>query len=400
MRITDPDPDSRMPPAKSNKKLSPSEIDLLIRWIDQGADYEPHWAFSPLQPVEPPTVENVGWVRNPIDQFVLHRLEEAGMEPTGEASGEVLARRIAFGLTGLPPTPEEIDAFVENGSPDAYAEYVENLLGSPHYGERWARHWLDVVRYADSEGYENDLEKPLLYRYRDWVIRSFNDDLPYDTFIRFQIAGDEYEPNNPDAVVATGFMSAGPRVVPHASDTAENKERYYYDELDDIVKTMGEGVLGMTIGSPVVTITSSTRSLLVSITRWRRLSARSIAAKRLSEARRDLELWLETKRVELRIENMDEVRTPSYDRSLLIGLFRQDNASQVSAHAEWDPRLDFTEQEFLQWLGESGRKELARLQASREGEPEDRGWIALDRQATRFDGTTCCAATSIRRPPR
>ncbi len=383
LRITDPDPKFRMPPAKSNKTLSAGEIELLQRWIDQGAVYEPHWAFTPLRPVEPPQVKNAAWVRNPIDQFVLARLESAGLEPAAEATGEVLARRLSFGLTGLPPTPEDIDAFAKKDSPGAYREYVEQLLGSPHYGERWARHWLDVVRYADSEGYENDLEKPLLYRYRDWVIRSFNDDLPYDAFIRFQIAGDEYEPDNPDAVVATGFMAAGPRVVPHASDTAENKERYFYDELDDIVKTLGEGVLGLTVGcarchdhkfDPIPS--REYYELAATFGTFERREAP------LSEARRDLELWLETKHDELRVQKMDEVRTPSYDRSLLLGLFRRDNASQVSAHEEWDPRLDYTEHEFLQWLGDSGRAELARLTARAEGTPEDRGWIALDRQAT------------------
>ncbi len=192
-------------------------------------------------------------------------------------------------MTGLPPTPEWTDAFAADESPEAYEVRVNELLASPHYGEKWARHWLDVVRYADSEGYENDLEKPLLYRYRDWVIRSFNDDLPFDKFVRWQVAGDEYEPNNPDAVVATGFISSGPRVVPHATDTALNKERYFYDELDDIVNTLGQGFLGLTVGWRGVTIINTTRFRAANTMSWPRPSARSSAARR--RCRRPAATW-------------------------------------------------------------------------------------------------------------
>jgi hypothetical protein len=382
-RITADDTDVRMPPKSTGKTLSPKQIDLIRRWIKEGAKYEPHWAFKRLQTVSPPKVKNEAWVRNPIDAFVLARLEQRGIAPAPEASRPVLARRLSFGLTGLPPAPEWIDAFAADPSPTAYEARVDELISKPQYGEKWARHWLDVVRYADSEGYENDLEKPLSHRYRDWVIKAFNEDLPFDQFVRFQIAGDEFEPDNSDAVAATGFMSVGPRVVPHATDIDSNKERYLYDELDDIVNTLGQGFLGLTVGCARC---HDHKFDPIPSKEYYRLAATFGTFERreapLAQERRDLELWLEKKREELRIEKMDRVRVPSYDRVLLLGLRRRDNSSQETAYAEWESRLEFSEEEFQEWLGEDGRAELARLKARAEGQPEDRGWIALDRQST------------------
>ena len=382
-RITAEDPDDRMPPASTGKTLNAKQIETIRRWIAQGAKYEPHWAFKRLAKVEPPTVKSNAWVKNPIDAFVLAKLEKRGIEPAPEANRTVLARRLALGLTGLPPTPEWIDAFAADTSPSAYESRVEEMLSSKHYGEKWARHWLDVVRYADSEGYENDLEKPLLYRYRDWVIKAFNEDLPFDQFVRFQVAGDEFEPDSPDALAATGFMSAGPRVVPHATDTAPNKERYFYDELDDMINTLGQGFLGLTVGCARC---HDHKFDPIPAKEYYRLAAVFGTIERreapLSQEKRDLELWLETKREELRIEKMNQVRVPSYDRVLLLGLRRRDNSSQETAYAEWESRLEFSDEEFQEWLGDRGRAELARLKARAEDEPEDRGWIALDKQGT------------------
>ena len=145
-------------------------------------------------------------VHNPIDNFILARLDAAGLKPADEATRPVLIRRLTFDLIGLPPTPEEIDAFVTDKSDDAYGRLVERLLASPRYGERWARHWLDLVRYADSDGYRIDEYRPNAWRYRDYVIRSFNNDKPYDRFVREQLAGDELYPDDPDALVATGYL--------------------------------------------------------------------------------------------------------------------------------------------------------------------------------------------------
>ena len=158
-----------------------------------------------------------------------------------------MVRRVSFDLIGLPPSPEEVEAFVADPSPDAYAKLVDRLLASRHYGERWGRHWLDVVRYADSDGQERDADRPTAYHYRDFVIRALNDDLPFDTSVRWQMAGDELEPDDPRAVAATGFLTAGPHTVLNVP-MEEEKVRNRYNELDDMLSTLGSGMLGLTIG--------------------------------------------------------------------------------------------------------------------------------------------------------
>ena len=189
-RIMVDDPDEMMPPPKSKKTLSADEIRLLVAWIESGADFSPHWAFEPISSPDPPAVpESRRWVRNPIDRFVLQRLENEGLTPSPEANRETLIRRVSFDLTGLPPTVEEVDAFLADRSPDAYETVVDRLLASPRYGEHMAAAWLDVARYADTFGYQNDRENHV-WPWRDWVIRAFNDNLSYDKFITYQLAGD------------------------------------------------------------------------------------------------------------------------------------------------------------------------------------------------------------------
>ncbi|HKB37796.1 MAG TPA: DUF1549 domain-containing protein, partial [Gemmataceae bacterium] len=170
-----------MPPPSTRNPLSDSQKQLLRRWIAEGADYKPHWAFVPLRQASLPKVKQADWPRNPIDYFVLARLEAAGLRPAPEADRYRLVRRLYLDLIGLPPTPEEADAFVRDIAPDAYDRLVERLLASPHYGERWARRWLDLARYADTNGYEKDRPRPI-WPYRDWVIRALNDDMPFDRF--------------------------------------------------------------------------------------------------------------------------------------------------------------------------------------------------------------------------
>src|SRR5262249_49722840 len=163
------------------------------------------WAFrTPVRPILP-TVQDKAWVRSPIDAFVLARLEEAGLKPAACAEPAVLVRRLFFDLTGLPPTPEEVDAFVQDRSADAYEKLVDRLLASPRYGERWATYWLDLVRFAESDGFKADDPRPAAWRYRDYVIEALNQDKPYDQFVREQLAGDEIAPENPEARIATGF---------------------------------------------------------------------------------------------------------------------------------------------------------------------------------------------------
>ena len=209
------------------------------------ADDETFWAFQP--PVAPPVpaVTDAAWVKTPIDAFILARLEQEGLAPTPEADRITLIRRLSFDLTGLPPTPDEVDAFVNDAGADAYAKLVERLLASPHYGERWAQHWLDVARYADSDGFEYDDPRPNAWRYRDWVIQSFNRDRPYDEFVRLQIAGDELEPSNHDALAATGFNRLGPLRL-NAGNQDEEKNRQ--EVLVEMTDAVGSTFLGLTMG--------------------------------------------------------------------------------------------------------------------------------------------------------
>ena len=203
------------------------------------------WSFQPLAKVELPPVTNETWCRTPIDRFILAKLEEKGIVPAPPAEKERLIRRAFFDLVGLPPTPAQIDRFVQDTSPEAFEKVVDELLASPHYGERWGRHWLDLARYAESHGYEQDDDRPNAYHYRDYVIRALNADQPYDEFVRWQIAGDELAAENPEAWKATGFLAAGT----HATQiTANQAEKERYDELDDMAATTGNAFLGLSVG--------------------------------------------------------------------------------------------------------------------------------------------------------
>ncbi len=165
------------------------------------------WPFLPLARPEIPQLKKLRtWAQNPVDAFIGQKLEAAKLSPSKPADKLTLLRRVTFDLTGLPPTPQEQIDFLADHSPNAYAKVVDRLLASPRYGERWAEHWLDVVRYSETEGFKKDSLRPDAYRYRDYVIRAFNYDLPYDRFVRQQLAGDELEPNNPQAIIATGFL--------------------------------------------------------------------------------------------------------------------------------------------------------------------------------------------------
>jgi hypothetical protein len=214
------------------------------RTIDVAAGRE-HWSYRRLAPVSPPEPMNAAWARNDVDRFILARQEAAGVTPSPQAPRETLLRRLTFDLTGLPPTPEELAAFLADTSADAYERLVDRLLASPRFGERWARHWLDAVRFGESGGYEFDGDRPGAHHYRDWVIKSLNADMPYDEFLRLQVAGDLVRPGDYAATAATGFLVAGPYP---GQVTAKTVEPIRYDQLDDMVQALGSGVLGMTIG--------------------------------------------------------------------------------------------------------------------------------------------------------
>ena len=201
------------------------------------------WAFQPMNKPAAPAVQQRTWVRNDLDAFILAKLEEKGIKPNPPAGNVTLLRRASLVITGLPPTPEEVQAFLADQSPNAFEKVVDRLLASPHYGERWARHWLDVARYADSEGFKSDETRPHIWRYRDYVIRSFNEDKPYDQFVREQIAGDELYPGNPDALIATGFN----RHFPDESNAAHIELRRQ-ELLNDVTDTVGAAFMAMTYG--------------------------------------------------------------------------------------------------------------------------------------------------------
>jgi len=210
---------------------------------DWSAPKKNHWAWkAPARPALP-AVKNNAWVRNPIDAFILAKLETAGLKPAEPASRAQLLRRATFDLIGLPPTPAEIDAFVSDRDPQAWAKVVDRLLASPHYGERWGRHWLDLARFAESNGYEFDEPRPNAWRYRDYVIQSFNADKPYDRFIKEQLAGDELFPDDTQALIATGFSLLGPDMT-----DAANQSQRRQNTLDDMTDTTSLAFLGLTVG--------------------------------------------------------------------------------------------------------------------------------------------------------
>ncbi|MCH2134676.1 MAG: DUF1553 domain-containing protein [Phycisphaerales bacterium] len=201
------------------------------------------WADQPVTPVTPPAVEGDGWCRNDIDRFILARLEAAGIEPAAEADRRALVRRATYDLTGLPPTPEAVEAFVADTRPDAYERLIEDLLASPQYGVKWGRHWLDRVRWAETDGYERDRSKPGAWRYRDWVVEAYNNDMPYDEFITMQLAGDEIPDRDFSSMVATGFLHLGVR-----DDEPTDPETAIYDDLDGMLDTTCRATLGISMG--------------------------------------------------------------------------------------------------------------------------------------------------------
>jgi mono/diheme cytochrome c family protein len=256
-----------MPP---KGKLAPRQVEALTQWVKMGAPWpgegasapggaEPaagirrpgyqvtdadrsHWSFRPLKRPEPPTIPDATGPLKPIDAFLRAGLDAKGLKPNPPASKHELIRRVTYDLTGLPPTPAEVDAFESDTSPEAFEKLVDRLLESPRYGEKWGRHWLDLVRFAETNSYERDGVKPNAWRYRDYVIRSFNQDKPYDRFIREQLAGDELPDGGADGLIATGYYRLG-----LWDDEPADKEQARYDGLDDIVATTGQVFLGLTV---------------------------------------------------------------------------------------------------------------------------------------------------------
>jgi hypothetical protein len=249
-------------------KLPADTVARIAAWIDLGAPYDKpliatkvkapswterviagdarqFWSFQPLKPMSPPPVRKGAWCKTAIDGFILAKLEAAGLQPNPPASKRQLIRRAYFDLVGLPPPPEEVQKFMQDSSDKGYEKMLDRLLASAHYGERWARHWLDLARFAESHGFEHDYDRPTAYHYRDFVIEALNRDMPYDQFVRWQIAGDEFAPADNLALKATGFLAAGV----HSTQITKNEvAKHRYDEMDDMLATIGTSMLGLTIG--------------------------------------------------------------------------------------------------------------------------------------------------------
>ncbi len=250
------DPDLRMPP--TGPRLSAEEVRTLRTWIDQGAPWpedrskraETWWSLRPLARPAVPTASDAAWVRNPIDAFILATLRAKGLRPSPEADRRTLIRRLSFDLVGLPPAPEEVDAFVTDPDPRAYEKLVERLLASPHYGERWARHWLDVVHFGETHGYDKDKPRPNAWPYRDYVIRAFNTDKPYGRFVQEQLAGDVLFPDTADGIEALGFITAGPWDFIGHAEVPESKidgQVARHLDRDDMVTNTANTFLSLTV---------------------------------------------------------------------------------------------------------------------------------------------------------
>jgi hypothetical protein len=236
------DVDERMPPIEFKKPLSEKQRQTLRHWVEQGAEYTPHWSFiAPVRPTEP-TVSDERWPVNAVDRFVLARLDAADITPNPPANRATLIRRVYLDLIGIPPTPTEVDSFVADSAPDAYEQIVDRLLADQHFGEKWARPWLDLARYTDSNGFQRDGFRDV-WAYRDWVIRSLNDDKPYDAFVVEQLAGDMLRNATIEQQIATGFQ----RQVAVNVEAGTNPEAERVNQVMDRVNTMGTAFLGLTV---------------------------------------------------------------------------------------------------------------------------------------------------------
>jgi len=246
-RITSKNPDERMPPSGNGTMLSEVEIETLKTWIDQGASYQRHWAFEPVADQQLPRVKDSAWPRRSMDHFILAKLEQVELALARRASRRTLIRRAYLDLIGLPPTPKEVREFLEDTSPQSWQRVVEKLLALPAYGERWGRHWLDVARYADSNGSDENHAYPHAHHYRNYVIGALNRDLPYDEFLREQIAGDllshkEGSDSRNAALTATGFLSIGTKILAEQDPVKKRA-----DSIDEQIDTFGKAILGLTI---------------------------------------------------------------------------------------------------------------------------------------------------------
>ena len=404
-RITHRQASKRMPLA--GEPLGGEEIALIRRWIESGAPWSDeagpgrappvdqssrHWAFRHLREVPVPEVSSTGWARTPVDRFILAHLESEGLDPNPIAPRRALIRRLSFDLIGLPPSASQADAFARETGPGAYERLVDGLLESRHFGERWARHWLDVARYADSAGYEEDRPRPNAYHYRDFLIRAFNADMPFDELLKLQLAGDLLEPDNASRVAATGFLTAGPDVRP---DFVNFREKDRHDELDDIVSTIGTAVLGLTLGcarchdhkhDPIPTREYYQLVAFFDPTeRYGHPLNPSDAARydgllaeferRLEPATRELDAWVQARADPIRLDRISSLDIPEHEKELLRRPEEKSNPLQASLLVQFSEELKVSDEQLRERLTEEERADwdemLARLTAIRASKPTD-----------------------------
>ena len=243
-RVTHANTALRMPPSVTNKVLGTEQIETLRQWIAQGAEYKPHWAYLSPGKSAVPQVLSSSRARNEIDRFISSRLQREGLDLSREADKETLINRVSLTLTGLPPTLDEVDAFLKDASPSAYEKLVDRLLASPAYGERMAAYWLDVARYSESDGFLDDLHDRLFWPYRDWIISAFNRNMSFDQFGTWQIAGDLMPSHTKEQQLATAFLRVGKRTTENGAIDEEYRVEYTMDRAN----TIGTGFLGLTTG--------------------------------------------------------------------------------------------------------------------------------------------------------
>ena len=404
-RVTHLQPSERMPP--TGQPLGEEQVALIRRWIETGAEWtnqsglgqvtpgeqsSRHWAFRRLREVSLPEVSNMSWIRTPLDRFILARLESKHLNPNDAASKSKLIRRLYFDLIGLPPSADQVASFARDPSPQAYARLVDELLKNRHFGERWARHWLDLARYADSAGYEEDRPRPDAYHYRDFLIRALNGDMPFDELLKLQLAGDLLEPTNPRRVAATGFLTAGPDVRP---DFVNFRKKDRYDELDDIVATIGSAMLGLTLGcarchdhkhDPIPT--REYYQLLAFFDQTERYghpidpSESARYEKLLAEfesqfepAKRELDDWVKARAEPIKLERISSLKLPEHQKELLRAPEDKTNALQASLLVQFSAELKVTDEELRESLNEGERAKwglmAARLKAIQATKPRD-----------------------------
>mgnify|MGYP001204385681 CR=1 FL=1 len=388
IRLGAPIPEEALEAAKI--KAKPRELVVTDK-------HRQFWAFQPLQKVEPPAVKNTQWPKTSVDHFILARQEAKGLSPTGKADKRKLARRLYFDLIGLPPKPDEMEAFMKDESDGAWEKLVEQLLENPHYGERWGRHWLDVARFGESHGYEADNNRPNAYTYRDAVIEALNSDLPYDQFIKWQLAGDEYEPEKELAVKLTGFLAAGPTIT-----NVRMGEKAKYEKLDDIVGGVGTAMLGLTLScarchdhkyDPIPTrdyyevsaaFTSSRQQDMFLAPKEIRKGIKEMLAKikrAADRARKRYDNWKYEMKRPLMAGKIAALELSEEDKELLFPPYKKHNRQQQELLKKYRKQIDVNDNEMRKTFTEvqkkqdgSLRKEMDRL---RRHKPSPRPSLAL-----------------------